>query len=177
MYPFLALRALYTERINLVIKWIGSGKKVLDVGGGDGSISERIRLEGNDVVLFDFPEAVQRSFRYPKLQRIAGDATGIDAKLFGESWGGFDVVIALELIEHYEDPGRLLAEWAGPLRSGGSLILSTPDGKEASLKHPTHKTYFDRRSLGNLVREKGLAVRRSEHIKSQATLVLEAVKP
>ncbi len=172
MYPRLALRGAFTDRVNIAIRWIGVDKKVLDIGAGDGSISERIRLEGNDVTAFDFPEALVSASRYPALKLAPGEAHEIP---FPDA--SFDIVIAMELIEHYEDGPALVKEWARVLKRGGSLIITTPDGKEASLKHPTHKTWYNRRTLGKLLRDCGLEVRRGKRIESQATIVVEGVKP
>ena len=38
----------------------------------------------------------------------------------------FDLVVAFEVIEHIEDDAAALAGWAGHLRPGGWLLLSTP---------------------------------------------------
>jgi len=172
LYPRLAFRGVFTERINTSLRWIGSGKKVLDIGAGDCSTSERIRLNGNDVTAFDFEEALSSATRYPGIKTVPGEAHKLP---FDD--GSFDVVFAGEIIEHYEDPETLLREWSRVLKNGGSLIITTPNGKEASLKHPTHKTWFDRATLGGLYRTVGLEVRRGKIIKNQATLVLEGVKP
>ncbi len=172
MYPRLALRGAFTERIATVLRWIGSDKRVLDIGAGDGSISERIRLEGNEVIAFDFPEALGAACRYPKLKTEAGEAHKLP---FPDA--SFDICFAGEIIEHYEDPDSLVTEWTRVLKPGGSLIVTTPDGREASLKHATHKTWFNRRTLGKLFRDCGLKVRRARIIESQQTLVLEGVKP
>lgn len=171
MYPRLALRGAFTERVSTALRWIGSGKTVLDVGCGDGSISERIRLEGNQVTGLDFPEALQAAARYPKLKTQGGEAHSLP---FPDA--SFDNVFAGEILEHYEDPEKLVKEWARVLKPGGSLIVTTPDGKEASLRHATHKTWFNRRTLGKLFRDSGLKVRRARIIESQQTLVLEGVK-
>ncbi len=172
MYPRLALRGAFTERIATALRWIGSGKTVVDVGCGDGSISERIRLEGNDVTGLDFAEALGAARRYPKVKTQAGEAHRLP---FPDA--SFDVCFAGEIIEHYEDPDSLVKEWTRVLKPGGSLIVTTPDGREASLKHPTHRTWFNRRTLGKLFRDCGLRVRRARIIESQQTLVLEGVKP
>jgi SAM-dependent methyltransferase len=39
----------------------------------------------------------------------------------------FDVICAVDVIEHVEDPLRMLAEMAGALRPGGAILVSTGD--------------------------------------------------
>ena len=38
----------------------------------------------------------------------------------------FDLVVALEVLEHIEDDHAAARDWVGRLRPGGSLVLSTP---------------------------------------------------
>ena len=38
----------------------------------------------------------------------------------------FDLVVALEVVEHIEDDAAAVAEWFARLRPGGELVLSTP---------------------------------------------------
>lgn len=42
----------------------------------------------------------------------------------------FDLVCAFEVIEHIEDDGAALAQWAARVRPGGTLLLSTPAGPD-----------------------------------------------
>ncbi len=170
-HQFLALRAAYTPRVNLVLKWIGNGHKVLDIGCSDGSISERMRMEGNHVIAFDFHGVIETASRYPLLETKAGEAHDLP---FAD--GEFDVVTAMELIEHYEEPEGLLKEWVRVVKLGGRVIVTTPDGQEAAMKHPTHKVWFNRRKLGKLFSDCGLTVSRASRVKEQATLVVEGVK-
>ncbi len=172
LYPRLALRGAFTVRVNIALRWIGSGKKVLDIGAGDGSISERIRMEGNAVTAFDFPEALSSASRYPGLVLRTGEAH----KLPFED-GSFDTVFSGELIEHYEDPAALVKEWSRVLKQGGTLVITTPDGKEASMLHVTHRIWFTRRSLAKLLTGCGLKVRRAQVVAEQKTLMMEGVKP
>ncbi len=171
LYPRLALRGAFTKRVSTALRWIGSGRKVLDVGAGDGSISERIRMEGNSVTAFDFAEAVSSASRYPGLVIKAGEAHSLP---FED--GSFDTVFAGEILEHYEDPAVLVKEWSRVLKPGGSLVITTPDGKAASMLHATHKVWFTRRTLAKLMTECGLRIRRAEIVAEQKTLMMEGVK-
>jgi 2-polyprenyl-3-methyl-5-hydroxy-6-metoxy-1,4-benzoquinol methylase len=77
--------------------------------------------------------------------------------------GRYDVVMALELIEHLKDPFAFLASARGLLRRGGRIVLSTPNSSHWSVVDDllagridylatgqftyTHYRYFTRRTL------------------------------
>lgn len=98
--------------------------RVLDVGCGEGQLtaaiaSARCRAVGIDVA----EEPLRRArARHPELEllRLAD----------GEAWpfsdASFDVVWAGETVEHVADTAGWLSELRRVLRSGGSLLLSTP---------------------------------------------------
>jgi SAM-dependent methyltransferase len=95
--------------------------KVLEVGGGEGELAERIRDElGSEVI------GVDQSERMVELQR----SKGIDARVgdvhdlpFAE--GEFDVVVAAWMLYHVSDLDRGLAEIARVLKPGGRLVAVT----------------------------------------------------
>ncbi len=128
-------------------------------------------MEGNAVTALDFPEVIATATRYPLLRTQGGEAHALP---FPDA--SFDVLFAGELIEHYEEPEGLLKEWVRVVKLGGRVILTTPDGQEAAMKHQTHKVWFNRRKLGKLFSDCGLTVSRATRVKEQATLVVEGVK-
>ena len=128
-------------------------------------------MEGNAVTALDFPEVIATATRYPLLRTQAGEAHALP---FPDA--SFDVLFAGELIEHYEEPEGLLKEWVRVVKPGGRVIITTPDGEEAAMKHPTHRTWFNRRRLGQLVRKMGLKVGRAQRISEQQTLIMEIIK-
>jgi len=78
----------------------------------------------------------------------------------------YQTIVATQVIEHVYDP-RLFVEQASQLLApGGWLVLATPHMGSAwrrlmgrrwpSFKIPEHVTYFDRRTLGQLLRHAGL---------------------
>jgi SAM-dependent methyltransferase len=103
---------------------LGRTPRVLDVGCGEGQLTAEIARAGCRVIGVDVAEEPLRRGRelHP----------GIDLRrveLDGE-WplpdAGFDVVWAGETIEHVADTARWLSQLRRLLRSGGSLLLSTP---------------------------------------------------
>jgi 2-polyprenyl-3-methyl-5-hydroxy-6-metoxy-1,4-benzoquinol methylase len=98
--------------------------RVLDVGCGEAQLTAAIAAAGFDVVGADVAEEPLRRARELHagldLRRIptAGEWPLEDAS--------FDVVWAGETIEHVTDTAGWLSELRRVLRSGGSLLLSTP---------------------------------------------------
>lgn len=109
-------------RVDVTKKWIGKGKKVLDIGGCWGGISAEIMKQGNDVTLLDLPRVIKRAKEtHPELKFLEGSALDIQTE------EQFDVVVATEIIEHILDLKRFFDEIKRVLKDDGRLILSTPN--------------------------------------------------
>ena len=101
------------------------GLRVLDVGCSGGLLSEALARAGAVVTGVDVSgEAVAVARRHAAGSGLAIDyrAGTLQAAVAEE---GFDVVCALEVVEHVESPTDFLAACAGRLRPGGLLFVST----------------------------------------------------
>ncbi len=104
---------------------VGHPPRVLDVGCGEGHFAAALTREGVEVVAIDVAAE--------PLRRALVHAPELDVRLVepeGElpfEEASFDVVWAGEVIEHLADTSRWLSEVRRVLRSGGTLLLSTPD--------------------------------------------------
>jgi len=98
--------------------------RVLDVGCGGGELTAAIAAVGCETLGIDVAEEPLRRARarHPELElrRVDGDGGWPLAD------AGFDVVWAGETIEHVADTAGWLSEVRRVLRSGGTLLLSTP---------------------------------------------------
>jgi 2-polyprenyl-3-methyl-5-hydroxy-6-metoxy-1,4-benzoquinol methylase len=141
--------------------------RVLDVGCGPGWLAEALAAQGHEVVGVDVteePGARDRmsSFVHADLEHGLPDAVG----------GGFDVVVAADVIEHVRHPDALVAQMAERLRPGGTIIASVPnfghwyprvrtaagrfDYDQRGILDATHLRFFTRRSFLRLAHQVGL---------------------
>ena len=146
----------------------GQPLRVLDVGCGEAQLTAAIAAAGYAVVGTDVAEEPLRRAR--ELNR------GLDLRWIppaGE-WpiedASFDVVWAGETIEHVTDTAGWLSELRRVLRSGGSLLLSTPAHSRLTVlglalsgarfdRHfdprSDHVRFYSRRSLVRLLADFG----------------------
>lgn len=96
-------------------------QRVLEVGGGQGELAERMQNElGAEVTFVDI------SPRMVELTRGRGiDARVGDAQALSFDDGSFDTVVAAWMLYHVPEVDRALAEFARVLRPGGALIAVT----------------------------------------------------
>lgn len=98
-----------------------SQPRVLEVGCGEGEIAERLYRRFGETVALDLPDAELRADWAGRQGPwfIHGDAHRLP---FADD--RFDVVVAVEVLEHLTDPRRGLAELARVTR--GHLVASVP---------------------------------------------------
>jgi 2-polyprenyl-6-hydroxyphenyl methylase/3-demethylubiquinone-9 3-methyltransferase len=103
-----------------------SGKRALDVGCGAGLLAEPLARQGAEVTGVD---AAAENIAAAQ-EHAAGSGLAIDyrhGELGALGLGQFDLVTAMEVIEHVADKPAFVLELARHLAPGGLLILSTPN--------------------------------------------------
>ena len=141
--------------------------RVLDVGCGPGWVASELRRRGHHVTGVDLvadegvTERTDRFFE-ANLEHGVPDEVG----------GGYDVVIAADVIEHVRNPDELLVDLAGRLSRTGMIVASVPnfghwyprartaagmfDYDQRGILDRTHVRFFTRRSFRRAVANTGL---------------------
>lgn len=102
-----------------------AGKRALDVGCGAGLMCEPLARLGADVTGVDAaPENIAVATGHAKGQ---GLSIGYRCADVANLEGSYDLVTAMEVIEHVAAPAEFLLALAARLSPGGLLILSTPN--------------------------------------------------
>jgi 2-polyprenyl-3-methyl-5-hydroxy-6-metoxy-1,4-benzoquinol methylase/glycosyltransferase involved in cell wall biosynthesis len=144
-------------------------RRILDLGCSGGLLSEQLRKQGHHVTGVDSIEIDGVRERVDEF--VLGD---LEAGVPPEVGGGFDVVIAADVIEHVSRPSVLLRQMADALAPDGELLVSTPNFAHwyprvrvatgtfgydrRGILDETHLRFFTRRSLLRMVRSAGLEV-------------------
>lgn len=106
--------------------WL-SGKKTLDVGCGGGLLSEALTRLGGVVTGIDAsPEGIKVAKEHARQMELEVDYRHTSAEGLAKSEAeSFDVVCAMEILEHVASPPAFLKTVLSLLKPDGILIIST----------------------------------------------------
>jgi len=147
--------------LDLMRRTAREARYVLDIGAGRGGFVAEARRRGIEAWALDAEPAAAAIWARNGVAGVLGDAF---EPPFREA--AFDIVRLKELIEHVEQPRRLVAAASALLRDGGRLIAHVPS--PYSQFYPagnfwddyTHVRPFSRLGLRRLMEDSGLRVLR-----------------
>jgi len=163
-----------TPRILSILERLG-GKRILDVGSGNGKLCSEIKSKGYQVVGVEYDrqgvEVAQLS--YPEIPFYNFGVQEPPANLLKEQ-ELFDVVVSTEVVEHLFSPHFLPIFANGMLKKDGYLVITTPyhgyiknlvlsllnkwDSHIDPLWHGGHIKFWSRKTLTQLLQENGFVV-------------------
>ena len=158
IYAAPGLHELALERL-LVAMPPQENRNILELGAGGGAMSLRLTDNGYRVCASDL-------FEDRFVPRGAIPFRPLDLNQpFADGMATFDAVVALELVEHLENPHHFLRQCRMLLRPGGVLIVSTPN-----LANPVSQAMFLREGVFQWFRDEDHA--EQGHIMPLAPVVI-----
>lgn len=151
------------------------GKRVIDLGCGNGAVSHVLQNRGFEVVGCDTDaRGIELASRTASGAKFARVGLQDPPELLGQL--GFDAAVSTEVIEHLFEPRALPRFAARVLKPDGLLVVSTPyhgwlknvlialagrwDEHHSSLRDGGHIKFWSYRTLSRLLREEGFTIER-----------------
>ncbi len=160
---------------SIILGWLGPGvgRRLLDVGAGEGILSRPITAQGWRVTAIEADGEAAREGAAHCRRMIVASADGPLPDLGGP----FEAIVCADVLEHLADPLTVLRRLLPHLAPGGAVIVSIPnvahlwvrlgllagrfDYADRGILDRTHLRFFTRRTLMALLAEAGLAIERS----------------
>jgi glycosyltransferase involved in cell wall biosynthesis len=145
--------------------------RILELGCGEGLLSAQLQRAGHTVVGIEKEDQAADKAAARGVQVIRADLETFDFRTLDQP---FDLVIAVDILEHLRNPDEVLMRAVKALQSDGSVILDVPNvanivvrllllmgyfpyGGQGILDR-THVNFFTMRSALEMVRQSGLKV-------------------
>ena len=137
----------------LVVRLVGRGKRVLDVGSGPGSIARCLKESAacRVVAIENDPEAVVLVMPFcEQVLRADLDSPSLIEEVRGA--GQFDVIVLADVLEHLVDPWTVLRGLKAMLVDGGYFVVSLPHAGHNAVLAALFGADFEYRDTGLLDR-------------------------
>lgn len=117
-----------------VVRLVGTGRTVLEVGAATGSTTRVLRANGCSVTAVEIdPEAAAAASAWADRLVVADlEATSLRDAVAPAT--AFDVVVAADVLEHLRSPLRVLREMVALTAEGGRCVVSVPNVAHGSVR-------------------------------------------
>ncbi len=115
---------VHDKVLNLIVQYLDKGSEILDLGAGEGEFSRRLIEKDFKAIPVDGFDTYWRNSQIPL---IIANLDGEFASTVSPSGKRFDAIVAIEIIEHLENPYLFLRECAKLLKSNGLLFITSPN--------------------------------------------------
>jgi 2-polyprenyl-3-methyl-5-hydroxy-6-metoxy-1,4-benzoquinol methylase len=160
---------------SLILKNISPNTRVLEFGPGNGYMTKYMKEALNcDVAIVEIDKEDGEAAGTYASQTFIGDSFGDIEKYFWMDLGQVDHIIFSDVLEHLNNPWKVLKESTYLLKKEGSILISIPNVshnsviidlinskfnyRELGLLDNTHLRFFTRSSLLKMVSDAGLYV-------------------
>jgi 2-polyprenyl-3-methyl-5-hydroxy-6-metoxy-1,4-benzoquinol methylase len=158
---------------SIVLRMVGSDKRVLELGCAQGSMTKVFAQRGCRVTCVEIDADAAQLAKEWADEVIVGDLDTMDVSAaLGDA--RFDVIVAADVLEHLRDPRRVLDACLEHLDRNGEVVLSIPniahgdlrlallqgefEYRQVGLLDETHLRFFTRQSLERFLADSDLVV-------------------
>ena len=119
--PVHAPPGVHEEAFVALSKYLSPGQSVIELGAGSGAFAKRLLDAGLTVHAVDFDPTGWALKSIPLLQQ------DLNAPTWNLPSARYDAAVAVEVLEHIENPSSFLQNVGRLLKSGGIFFLTTPN--------------------------------------------------
>jgi 2-polyprenyl-3-methyl-5-hydroxy-6-metoxy-1,4-benzoquinol methylase len=114
----------HERAFELLASYLPDGGLVADLAAGEGAFTKMLLSAGYTVVAVDCDD---RSWKVAGAPLVVKDLDSAFGNELAAEQERFDAVVAIEIIEHLENPFRFVRECSKLLKPNGLLMLTTPN--------------------------------------------------
>jgi ubiquinone/menaquinone biosynthesis C-methylase UbiE len=120
-HPNPAIRYTENKRVSMMLKFLERETRIVDIGCGEGYIlskinsSEKVGVDISDTALEQASKATQAKL-------VKANAESLP---FSDSY--FDAALCSEILEHTQNPDKVVQELSRVVKPGGKIVISVPN--------------------------------------------------